>query len=81
MRELLRAVVTAKPILALLEPEKRRGGLSMEEIGDQLAAADSQYERWGLQKEVIDCKCVRLEGAIASSLSDLVSADNRCGSD
>ena len=59
MRELLRAVVTRKPILALLEPERNKGGLSREEIRQQLAdaaasaaGAPSPYAKWGLDAEV-----------------------------
>ena len=32
MRELLRAAVTRKPILTLLEPEAKHGGLTLDEI-------------------------------------------------
>ena len=52
MREILRAVVTGKPIVALLEPEAKHGGLKQEEIRAQLLEADGNYVKWGLAKEV-----------------------------
>lgn len=62
MRELLRAVVTRKPLVALLEPEQRKGGLTEGQILEQLQEAGlsneksgvwaSMYERWGLAAEV-----------------------------
>lgn len=63
MREILRAVVTRKPILPLLELETSHGGLTKEEVLDFLRDADrpcekrkghysSKYEMWGLDKEV-----------------------------
>lgn len=63
MRELLRAVVTGKPIVALLELEANKGGLSREEIRARLLAADARCEKrgtvfqskhamWGLKEEV-----------------------------
>lgn len=52
MRELLRAAVTSKPIVALLEPEAKHGGLTDEQIHAQLREADGYYEAWGLSAEV-----------------------------
>ena len=63
MRELLRAAVTGKPIIAMLEPEAKHGGLTEEEIRQQLSDADlpcekqgtkfrNMYEMWGLRDEV-----------------------------
>ena len=54
MREILRAVFDKKPILALTEPEARKGGLTREQVQAQLEAADSKYERWGLAREMSD---------------------------
>ena len=61
--ELLRTVVTAKPRVALLEPEVVHGRLTMEEVRDHLCEADmpcekngvehpSKYAMWGLDEEV-----------------------------
>ena len=52
MRELLRAAVTGKPIVALLELEAKHGGIDRSEIIDHLQKANSMYERWGLSSEV-----------------------------
>ena len=63
MRELLRAVVTDKPIVALLESEEKHGGLTRDEIEAQLRSADepcdkngtnydSKYAMWKLAGEV-----------------------------
>jgi len=63
MRELLRATVTEKQIVAMLEPEAAKGGLSLTEIENSLLRADSPtlrdgtqyascYEMWGLDAEV-----------------------------
>ena len=52
MRELLRAVVRDKPITAMMEPEKKHGGLTSKEVATQLLEADGYYEQWGLAREV-----------------------------
>lgn len=52
MREVIRAVVTGKPIVALLEPEAKHGGLTDEDIRQQLDQAGDKYAKWGLDKEV-----------------------------
>lgn len=63
MRELARAKVTGKPIVALIEPEAKQGGMEPDEIRGQLQAADapcekqgivfpSKYVMWGLTAEV-----------------------------
>ena len=63
MREILRAHVTGKPIVALLELEEKHGGLTHEQIMARLQAADapcekagvqyaSKYAMWGLEEEV-----------------------------
>ena len=52
MRELLRAMVTGKPIVTLLEPEAKHGGLTNKEVRQQLDQASGKYVNWGLDKEV-----------------------------
>ena len=47
MREIRSAVRKGKPLLAVLEPEVGKGGLSVSEITHQLLAADDNYARWG----------------------------------
>jgi hypothetical protein len=49
MRELLRAAVTRKPIVAMLEPEASKGGMSREEIRAKLLEADEPCEKHGAQ--------------------------------
>ena len=63
MRELLRTVATGKQIIALLEPEVKKGGLAIENIEAALLECDgpcqkhdatylSKYAMWGLDAEV-----------------------------
>ena len=63
MRELLRAVTTGVPIIAMLEAQATKGGLTLAQVFDQLTAAgkpcekngkrfESMYEMWGLTGEV-----------------------------
>ena len=58
MRELLRAVVTGKPIVALLETEAKHGALTDEQVRTQLQDAvtrmstESEGHWWGLAQEV-----------------------------
>lgn len=52
MRELLRAVISKKPIICLLEPEGKRGGLTSDQILRRLKEAEHRYASWGLTDEV-----------------------------
>ena len=53
MRELLRTVVTGKPIIALLEPESSHGGLTREQVREQLdIVIASLSASWGLDEKV-----------------------------
>ena len=56
MRELLRAVIKKKPIVALLEPDASRGGLTARQVHHKFAAAqvNSMYSAWGLEAEVAE---------------------------
>jgi len=48
MRELLRTVLCGKPVITLLEPETKHGGIARDQILRELEAADAQYlTRWG----------------------------------
>lgn len=47
MREIRAAVRMNKPLLAVLEPEVGKGGLSVEEVRHQLRLADASYGKWG----------------------------------
>lgn len=47
MQELVSAVVQKTPIVALIEPETKRGGLCCEEVRKKLLAADDLYDKWG----------------------------------
>ena len=48
MRELLRAVMQGKRIVALLETEERHGGMTLEQVKVELGEADGKYcSRWG----------------------------------
>ena len=52
MRELMRAVVTQKPMVCLMEPEPARGGMTREQVRASLEAADAKCIEWGLNDEV-----------------------------
>eukprot|EP00966_Prymnesium_polylepis_P132318 3059649-Prymnesium_polylepis.2 len=54
MRELLRAVALRKPMFSLLEPEERRGGLTAEQVWQQLESNDESgfYDKCSLAVEV-----------------------------
>ena len=45
MRELQAAVY--KPLVALLEPDKKRGGMSLEEVKQQVLKCGEKYTEWG----------------------------------
>ena len=47
MRELVSAVKLRKPLIAIVDPDTDRGGLSLEEIRDHLLQAEQSYDRWG----------------------------------
>ena len=53
MRELLRAHVLRKPIITLLEPEGRHGGLTHEKIREELRDCRARFIGWGLDSEVV----------------------------
>ncbi len=48
LRELLRALFDKKPILALTEPEAKKGGLTTEEVRAHLEEAEANFEYYGL---------------------------------
>ena len=56
MRELLRAVVKKKPMFSLVEPEAKKGGLTFDEVRQQLDDNDAHgfYDKCGLSKEVAE---------------------------
>jgi len=56
MREILRAVVMKKPIFSLVEPEAKHGGLTFDEVRQQLDDNDAQgfYDKCGLAQEVAE---------------------------
>jgi hypothetical protein len=46
MRELISATKLTKPILALLDPDTTRGGMSRSAVHAALLMAQGSYERW-----------------------------------
>jgi hypothetical protein len=54
MGELLRAVLSNKPIVSFFETDVKHGGLALEAAADQLRNALDQLARWGLDKEVVE---------------------------
>ena len=47
MRELVAATKTQTPIIALVDPDSSRGGLSVDEVQTQLEEANGYYGKWG----------------------------------
>ena len=52
MRELLSTIQKGKPVIALLEPELSKGGLTKEVVMEHLASCESKYEKWGLAEQI-----------------------------
>jgi hypothetical protein len=52
MRELLRAVLTKKPITLMLDPDLAKGGVTWQQVEAGLATALSSLEKWGLAAEL-----------------------------
>ena len=46
MREIISSVRKGIPIIALVDPDANRGGLTMQQIRTQLVEAQANYERW-----------------------------------
>ena len=38
-----------KPIIALMDPESSRGGLTVEEVRAQLLEAEGRFKSWGFE--------------------------------
>ena len=51
MREFLRAVCLGTPIIALVESDVKKGGLSPSEVRQHLHEAEGMYDAWGLTAE------------------------------
>ena len=51
MRELRLAVEQNKPLIALLEPDVSRGGMSLEEVNQQILESEASYAKWGFGNE------------------------------
>ena len=53
MRELVSTVEARKPMIAIVDPEADRGGLTMDEVRTQLLeTAKSSFLRWGFDETV-----------------------------
>ena len=51
MLELVSSAAKKKPLIALVDPDARRGGLSCEQVLDGLIEADRLYEKWGFETD------------------------------
>ena len=51
VRELRHAVRTTKPLVALMEREARRGGVTPQQMREQLLMAEGRFGRWGFGDE------------------------------
>ena len=47
MRELISSKMKQKPIIALIDPDASRGGLSLEEVHTQIIQTEGSYINWG----------------------------------
>ena len=55
MRELVSAVEAQKPMIAIVDPEADRGGLTMDEVRTQLLeTVESSFPRWGFDETTPD---------------------------
>ena len=52
MRECLKAMAESKPIIALIEPQSDKGGVSKLEVRESLRKAVSSFHQWGLANEM-----------------------------
>jgi hypothetical protein len=52
MRELTAATTLCKPAIPLLDPDASRGGLTANEIHNQLLEANQRYANWGFSSDV-----------------------------
>ena len=51
MLELVSTTTMAKPVIALIDTDPSRGGLSLTEVHTQLLEADESYEKWGFDTD------------------------------
>ena len=51
MIELRSSVSMRKPILALVDPDSSRGGLTQEQVFQQLVETDARYAKWGFDTD------------------------------
>ena len=51
MRELVASKAMQKPIIALIDPDESRGGLSLEAVKTQLLEANDLCVKWGFRRE------------------------------
>ena len=49
MIEIRSTVSMRKPIIPLVDPDSSRGGLTKEEVKEQLVEAEAQYAKWGFE--------------------------------
>lgn len=52
MRELLRAVMLGKPIITIVEPEMKHGGITFQDAVKGIECALDRLNEWGLAAEV-----------------------------
>lgn len=51
MIELVASVKEKKPIITLIDPDASRGGLTVQQINQDLIDAGRRYERWGFESD------------------------------
>jgi len=51
MRELVSSAAKQKPIIALIDPDASRGGMSLNEVKMQLVEADELYAKWAFNEK------------------------------
>ena len=61
MRELVSATSKQKPLIALIDPDASRGGLSLEQVHAQLLEADDLYLKWGFNCQHESIQVVRAQ--------------------
>ena len=52
MRELVSSTIKQKPIIALVDPDSSRGGMSSDEVLKELIEAEGCYAKWQFDVEM-----------------------------
>ena len=60
MIEIRSTVSKGKPIIPVLDPDKTRGGLTKEQIREQLIQSDDAWEKWGFNTDGLGLSLIHI---------------------